>query len=175
MKIPIKDDDEWEPDKDFYIELFGANGDRLAGEDTRCRITIIDDDRPGCLAFASNNVKQASNEKICKVNVDRIHAFDGHVTVKYKTCELDKSDNTATPGKDYVHKEGTLVFGNGEASKTINIDIIQRPTEEDEIRDECFQVLLYDAEPAAVKISKKDTCTIEIVNDAESKKQGEAL
>jgi solute carrier family 8 (sodium/calcium exchanger) len=85
MKIPIKDDDEWEPDKDFYIELFGADGERLVGEDTKCRVTIIDDDRPGCLAFAANNMKQASNEKICKVNVDRIHAFDGHVTVKYKT------------------------------------------------------------------------------------------
>jgi len=34
---------------------------------------------------------------------------------------------------------------------------------------------LYDAEPSAVKISKKDTCIIEIVTDAEAKKQAEAL
>jgi solute carrier family 8 (sodium/calcium exchanger) len=34
---------------------------------------------------------------------------------------------------------------------------------------------LYDAEPSAVKISKKDTCIVEIVTDAEAKKQAEAL
>lgn len=82
---------------------------------------------------------------------------------------------TATPGKDYVHKEGTLVFGNGMAAKTIDIEIIQRKTEEDETRDEIFGVQLFDAEPEAVKISSKDTCIVEIVNDAQAKKQAEAL
>ena len=43
------------------------------------------------------------------------------------------------------------------------------------MRDEIFGVQLYDAEPAAVKISKKDTCIVEIVNDAQAKKQQDAL
>lgn len=57
MKIPIADDDEWEPDKDFYIDLFDTDNIRLEGEDTRCRVTILDDDRPGCLAFESTSLK----------------------------------------------------------------------------------------------------------------------
>lgn len=38
-----------------------------------------------------------------------------------------------------------------------------------------FGVQLFDAQPTAVKISKKDTCIVEIVTDAETKKQAEAL
>lgn len=44
-----------------------------------------------------------------------------------------------------------------------------------EERNEIFGVKLYDAFPAAVKISKKDTQVIEIVTDATKKKQTEAL
>ena len=116
LKVTIKDDDEWEPDKDFYIDLLDTKGDKLDGEDTRCRVTIIDDDRPGCLTFETTTMKHAAVETKCKVRVNRIHAFDGQVTCKYRTLQIDDSSATATPGKDYVHKEGTLKFGNGEAS-----------------------------------------------------------
>ena len=47
--------------------------------------------------------------------------------------------------------------------------------DEDEQRDEIFGLKLYDAEPSAVKISKKDTVVIQIVTDAAKKKQAEAL
>lgn len=82
------------------------------------------------------------------------------MTVKYKTIQIDESSNTATPGIDYIEKTGTLVFGNGEASQTIDIEIIKRDIEEDEVRDEIFGVQLYEAEPVAVKISKKDMCIV---------------
>jgi len=53
--IPIVDDDEWEPDLDFYVELYDPNkegqDDRLMGDDTRCKITILDEDFPGTLGF----------------------------------------------------------------------------------------------------------------------------
>lgn len=42
-------------------------------------------------------------------------------------------------------------------------------------RDEIFGLKLYDAEPSAVKISKKDTAVIQIVTDTEKQKQVEAL
>jgi len=47
--------------------------------------------------------------------------------------------------------------------------------EEGEVRDEIFGVQLFEAEPIAVKISKKDMCVVEIVNDAEANKKAEAL
>ena len=40
IEIPIVDDDEWEPDLDFFVELYDPNkdpeveNDRLKGDDT---------------------------------------------------------------------------------------------------------------------------------------------
>lgn len=52
--IPIVDDDEWEPDLDFYIELYDPakqqedpENSRLPGDDTKCKVTILDEDYPG--------------------------------------------------------------------------------------------------------------------------------
>ena len=53
MKIDIIDDEGWEPDEDFFVELYDkTSGNRLLGEDTRTRVTILDDDKPGMLVFA---------------------------------------------------------------------------------------------------------------------------
>lgn len=52
VKIGIKDDENWEPDEDFYVELYDPETkNKLEGEDCRTRVTIIDDDRPGVLQF----------------------------------------------------------------------------------------------------------------------------
>lgn len=55
-----------------------------------------------------------------------------------------------------------------ESKKEITVPILQKEGEEE--RDEMFGIKLYDAWPAAVKVSKKDTLVIEIVTDAERKK-----
>ena len=52
MKVRIIDDNEWEPDEDFFVELYHPDsGERLDGKDTRARVTIIDDDEPGIIGF----------------------------------------------------------------------------------------------------------------------------
>ena len=58
------------------------------------------------------------------------------------------------------------------------VPIIQKPKkegEEEEKRDEVFGIKLFNAQPSVVKISKKDRIIVEIVTDAETKKQAEAL
>jgi hypothetical protein len=53
IKIAIMDDDDWEPDEDFFVELYDTRtGYKLKGKDTRCTVTIIDDDKPGTLSLA---------------------------------------------------------------------------------------------------------------------------
>lgn len=53
VSVKIIDDEGWEPDEDFYVECYDlATGQRLPGEDTRTRVTILDDDKPGMLVFA---------------------------------------------------------------------------------------------------------------------------
>jgi hypothetical protein len=51
----------------------------------------------------------------------RKNGSDGKVTVDYETVELDKSEHTATENVDFKPCKGTLVFEQGETSKTIVI------------------------------------------------------
>ena len=89
---------------------------------------------------------------------------------------MDKTDRTATPGKDYEHVAGTLHFKHREVEQEIVVPILERPDLEDDAkRDEVFGVKIFNAQPSVVKISKKDRIIVEIVTDAETKKQAEAL
>jgi len=48
VEVFINDDENWEPDEDFWVQLYNAETEQeLRGADTKTRITIIDDDKPG--------------------------------------------------------------------------------------------------------------------------------
>ena len=50
--VTINDDDNWVPDEDFFVQLYDPNSmAELQGKDTRTRVTIIDDDKPGQISF----------------------------------------------------------------------------------------------------------------------------
>ena len=54
VKITIFDNNDWQPDQIFFVELYdpGENGmPRYKGDDTKCKITILDEDFPGQLCF----------------------------------------------------------------------------------------------------------------------------
>lgn len=85
--VKILDDEDWEPDEDFYVELYDMGSKtRLIGEDTRTRVTILDDDKPGMLVFEEKKtLRHPANESECTVVVKREQGTDGKITVKYKT------------------------------------------------------------------------------------------
>jgi len=51
IEIKIFDDDAWEPDEDFFVQLYDMNDFECSGKDTKTKVTIIDDDKPGQLVF----------------------------------------------------------------------------------------------------------------------------
>ena len=104
VEVLIKDDDSWEPDEDFFMQLLDSNsGEELEGKDCRTRITIIDDDKPGAIYFQESKTIQAdASQPTVTVIIERRNGSDGMVTVDYKTTDLDDSPNTATAGVDYV-------------------------------------------------------------------------
>ena len=58
VSIEIMDNEEWEPDEEFYVELYELkNGYPMKAKDTRVKITILDDDNSGILSFQSPIVK----------------------------------------------------------------------------------------------------------------------
>ncbi len=86
---------------------------------------------------------------------------------------MDDTSHTATPDVDFVPTTGTLSFIHGETAKVIEVEILDRSDVEK--RDEMFGVKIMNPEPKGVKISKKDTCFVEIVTDEEGKKRAEAI
>lgn len=52
IEVKIIDDDNWEPDEDFFVHLLHPEtGENYPEEDTKTRVTIIDDDKPGQICF----------------------------------------------------------------------------------------------------------------------------
>lgn len=175
ISVKIRDDDNWEPDEDFYCQLYDPNTmQELQGQDTRTRVTIIDDDKPGQICFEQDKViKAIASDKVAEIVIIRKNGSDGEVKVDYETIQLDKSSHTATPDIDYKEAKGTLTFIQGETSKIIEVEILERTDEEQ--RDESFGIQLSNCRPAGAKLSKKSFQIVNIVTDAESKKKQEAL
>lgn len=170
FEVVIFDDDNWEPDEDFFCQLYSVDhGEELTGQDTKTKITIIDDDKPGQIVFAEAKAVQAlASEEFADIIIQRKNGSDGIVTVDYATHMLDDTPHTATAGKDFEHAKGTLEFGGGETEKTIQVKIIQR---DDEVRDESFAIQLSNVTPAGAKLSKKSFMIVNIVTDVENKKK----
>lgn len=126
IDVTINDDDNWEPDEDFFVQLKDADtGDNLKGVDCRTRVTIIDDDKPGQICFEdTKGIKALASEEFCEVVLIRKNGSDGIVTVDYRTVQLDESDHTATPGIDYKEVQDTVKFKQGMSTATIKIEIL---------------------------------------------------
>lgn len=101
IEVEILDDDEWEPDEDFFVQLYkeGSN-EELTGRDARTKITIIDDDKPGMIIFKDKEtIKAPATRQYVKIDLERIKGSDGRITVEYETVEIDGG---AKAGIDFV-------------------------------------------------------------------------
>lgn len=84
IEVKINNDDNWEPDQDFYVQMY-RNGEKLKGKDNLTKITIIDDDEPGMIYFKSNMVSALATEKFAEIEIFRKNGSDGNVSVQWKT------------------------------------------------------------------------------------------
>lgn len=61
----------------------------MIGQDTKTRVTIIDDDKPGQICFQDTaGIKVAPTDDFCNIIVIRKNGSDGKVTVDYETIQL---------------------------------------------------------------------------------------
>lgn len=129
VQIKIIDDEQWEPDKEFAVELYDPNTkSALPLKDTRCVVLILDDDKPGFLSFGEGkrtNVKHVATEEKCTIKVYRSKGSDGRISCRFRTVQLaNQVGRMAEPGKDYMPKEGVLHFEHQESEKEIVVDIV---------------------------------------------------
>jgi len=82
------DNNEWEPDMDFHIELYDCEKDgnpRLYGEDTRTTVTILDEDFPGTLGFKTTEMRVQKEQEKVDIVLVRTNGSDGKITCMIKT------------------------------------------------------------------------------------------
>jgi hypothetical protein len=190
IQIPIVDDEEWEPDLDFFVELFDPNKldasgkpEKLYGDDTRCKVTILDEDFPGTLGFELTDVRVSKNADKVEITIMRLEGADGIISCMFKTEPLSETPNpnNAEEYEDYLPSHSKITFLHGENEKTISIGLVKKNEKEidtkgliekgddqngessEEKCDVMFKVRLEKPEPEGVKISKKNVCIVTIV------------
>ncbi len=125
IAVSITDDLLLEGNEYFTLNLEHAKG-ALVDEYDIHTVTIIDDENqlpglPGTISFDITSSSVLENLAIGSVTltVNRSGGSTGIVTVDYSTVDI-----TALGGSDYTISSGTLVFADGEITKTITINII---------------------------------------------------
>lgn len=135
VSIPITDDGAAEGPETFTASLSGATGGAGITSPSETTITIQDDDEeqgPGQLSFGSFAFGGVEGGA-ATIEVVRTGGTGGEVSVEYTSTA-----GSATSEDDYAPRTGTLQYGNGEATGSINVplesDGTQEPVESFQIR-----------------------------------------
>jgi photosystem II stability/assembly factor-like uncharacterized protein len=107
----------------------------------------------GSVQFGSSTFAVIEDVGIANITVTRTGGSTGPLTVDYAT-----TDGTAIAGQDYTAASGTLSFGNGETSKTIQVPITNDANTEP---DETFTIALTNA-PTLESLGAPVTITVTI-------------
>eukprot|EP00347_Sterkiella_histriomuscorum_P010084 403338741 len=177
LKIKIMDNEEWEPDEEFFVELYDyRTGYVLKGKDVKCSITIIDDDNPGALSFVKAELGVMTTDYEARITVIRKNGCKGHVTCRFKTVEVEDKDKRAIPGIDYEKTEGVLEFKDSEITQDIRIKLLNKRQFDLDDYGYMFGLKIFDPQPKGiVKITMKDTCLVKLELDNEFQLRQESL
>ena len=96
VEIPIIDNTEWQPDMEFYVELYDysqAGKPRLPGDDTQTLVTILDEDFPGTLGFEETDLKVAKGQDYVDVKIVRKEGADGEISCMFRTEQFMANDD----------------------------------------------------------------------------------
>ncbi len=110
---------------------------------------------PSQLVLSQANYDVDETAGSVSVMVNRSGSTAGQVSVSYATV-----DNTASSGSDYVSSSGTLTLQNGEASKALNISVIDDARAEG---GEYFTLVL--SNPTGVVLGVPSQAQITIIDD----------
>mmetsp|Transcript_25877 Transcript_25877/g.65519 ORF Transcript_25877/g.65519 Transcript_25877/m.65519 type:complete len:804 (-) Transcript_25877:2083-4494(-) len=155
VAISIIDDNEYEPDETFEVQLKECNG-CMPGKHPVTVVTIIDDDEPGVLSFTKRQFEVKESDGHAELMLSRSGGSAGKVTVEYST-----NSGTAIEGKDFEAAHGIVVFEHGETQKVIKIALVDDKTPEP---DHTFYVSLRNPTGGA-QLSRNKTALVRIIDD----------
>jgi len=171
IKLIIHDDDEWAPDKHFYVRLFNATcagGKTMNINNATCQVTILNDDDPGTIAFDKATATLDGISKECvNVKLTRQDGYDGNVLAFLRTV-----DGSAKAGTHYQSLGGTtsdegkledyeVHFEHEIREMTVSIPIIT----ENMAENTTFTLEITGVEPEGAKVGDTKMCTVIISTD----------
>jgi len=163
ISIEIIDDNEWDPDTNFFVRLFNPSEtiNRLSMATTQ--VIILNDDDPGKIAFESITVHAVDTEECVALKLRRKDGVDGNVLAFVRTV-----DGTALAGKDFE------ALGTGNAGEDFEVHFEDKQEEADVtiklLKTEAgfngtFSVEITAVEPEGASVGELNMCTVIISND----------
>eukprot|EP00929_Paragymnodinium_shiwhaense_P007461 TRINITY_DN111382_c0_g1_i1.p1 TRINITY_DN111382_c0_g1~~TRINITY_DN111382_c0_g1_i1.p1 ORF type:complete len:1084 (-),score=203.90 TRINITY_DN111382_c0_g1_i1:164-3415(-) len=124
IQVPIIDNDVWEENEDFFVELSGLQVDKASTVDahlktSKATVTILNDDIPGALAFDAHEIVSSKGTS-AHIGINRTRGTKGQITCRFSTFE-----GSALLDRDFCPTQGVLTFENGESRGTVEIPILE--------------------------------------------------
>jgi len=158
IAIEIIDDDEWEPDENFFVRLFNASAEVSRMELATTQVLILNDDDPGKIEFGGQTCHALNNSTSVSVPVARKDGYDGNVLVFVKTM-----DGTALAGRHYetLPEDYELHFPHEETLAHVEVKLIPQSGE----MNATFTLEIVGVEPEGCTVGETTMCTCIISND----------
>jgi len=88
----------------FTVQLLEeVTNKRLDGDDTKCEVMIIDEDKPGNLGFPKTNKKVRRKDKDVYIKIHRQNGSDGEISCLVRTVVDENVPGVkAIENKDFV-------------------------------------------------------------------------
>jgi len=158
IEIEIIDDNEWAPDKNFFVRLFNPVPDNIKLAVATCQIIILNDDDPGVISFDDKTVHAMHTANTVSVPMNRKDGCDGNVLAFVKLL-----DGTAKAGVDYealTEDQEEIHFNDQERAKTIDVTL-----KASETTNKNFTVQIMSVEPEGAQMGAIKMCTVIITDD----------
>lgn len=148
-------------DNDRVLRYDGATGDFLdtfvaAGSGGLDGPLFLKFMPAGSLQFSAANFAAGEGEGAAAVTVERSGGANGEVTVQFAT-----SNGTAVAGSDYVAQTSTLIFADGETSKTVTVTLTDDASDE---ADETVNLTLS-LPTGGASLGDRETAVLTIADD----------
>lgn len=125
LLVPITNDTQVNGNRAFLFNLAGAGGGGTLGTPVSALVTIVDDDRGGVIQFGAatftgNEPATVTPTATVPITITRTGTnLAGGATAVFSTA-----NGTALAGTDYTATATTVVFAQGETSKTVAVPIL---------------------------------------------------
>ncbi|MCU7858494.1 MAG: hypothetical protein KZQ86_01410, partial [Candidatus Thiodiazotropha sp. (ex Lucinoma kastoroae)] len=121
FQVTVLDDSTYEGDERVNLSLSNPSGGAVIGANSAADLIITEDDQTpasGQIEFSVNTYAADEFNGSVTIEVVRQNGSTGVAMVNYTT-----SDGTATAGNDYIVNSATLIFADGEISKSFDVTL----------------------------------------------------